>query len=169
MLYDYEEREYYAQQSMVTIPKVTAGGFDTTGFAGVDDDAVGDDDDLDMSDGMASDDGHGENEDNTSNRNELKPEDHSDDGGSDEDEEGFAPRLPTLRKLERGRWLKAQYEANVDTAVIAMTQLIEIFKACERKGLSEKDLTLKRSKLSEEDLNDIMASKKVKTACCNSP
>ena len=80
----------------------------------------------------------------------------------------FIPLLPVIRKSDRGAFLRKAYTENVDRPSKTTKELMEIFKIAEKSGLSEKDLTLRRAKLSDEDIDVIMASIKLFELCVTS-
>ena len=85
--------------------------------------------------------------------------------GSDNADEAFSPKLPMKNREQRAAFLKDCYTNNVDSAAEKTQALIDIYKAAEKQGLSERDLTLRRAKLSDADIDMIMASMKLVDLC----
>jgi hypothetical protein len=76
----------------------------------------------------------------------------------------FVSVMPEQRREDRTVSLRQRMEA-VSAAEAFTSKLIEQCKQADKKGLGEKDLTLRRAKLSKDDLELIMAAIKVSQLC----
>jgi len=77
----------------------------------------------------------------------------------------FSPQLPMKNRQARTLFLEECYKKNVDSSKEKTQALIDIYKVAEKQGLSERDLTLRRQKLSDDDIDMIMASMKIIELC----